>query len=83
MHDGSTSSTHAIRRVNASRTPPISIDIDPTASPKFFKARPVPFALRPKLDEELDKLVAQGIFEPVRTSRWATPIVPVAKKDGG
>lgn len=70
------------QEMGASRTPPISIDIDPAASPMFFKARSVPFALRARLDEELDKLVAQGVFEPVRTSRWATPIVPVAKKDG-
>ncbi|XP_051545274.1 uncharacterized protein K02A2.6-like [Myxocyprinus asiaticus] len=65
------------------RTPPISIDIDSTVTPRFFKARSVPFALRPQLDEELDKLVAQGIFEPVRHAKWATPIVAVAKKDGG
>ncbi|XP_056132705.1 uncharacterized protein K02A2.6-like [Lampris incognitus] len=68
--------------LGASRTPPIGIDIDTTASPKFFKARSVPFALRSKLDEELDKLVAQDIFEPMRHSRRATPIVPVLKKDG-
>ncbi len=69
--------------IGVCRTPPISIDIDSTITPRFFKARPVPFALRPQLDEELDKLVAQGIFEPVRHAKWATPIVAVAKKDGG
>ncbi len=64
--------------------PPISIDIDSTITPRFFKARPVPFALRPQLDEELDKLVAQGIFLPVRHAKWATAhIVAIAKKDGG
>ncbi|XP_060774421.1 uncharacterized protein K02A2.6-like [Neoarius graeffei] len=63
------------QELGATHTPPISIDIDPTASPKFFKACPVPFALRPKLDEELDKLVAQGIFEPVRTSRLAGGVI--------
>ncbi|KAL0148659.1 hypothetical protein M9458_055986, partial [Cirrhinus mrigala] len=69
--------------IGVCRMPPISIDIDSTVTPRFFKARPVPFALRPQLDEELDKLVAQGIFEPVRHAKWATPIVAVAKKDGG
>uniref|UniRef100_A0A3B3RQE8 ribonuclease H n=1 Tax=Paramormyrops kingsleyae TaxID=1676925 RepID=A0A3B3RQE8_9TELE len=69
--------------IGVCRMPPISIDIDSMVTPRFFKARPVPFALRPQLDEELDKLVAQGIFEPVRHARWATPIVAVAKKDGG
>ncbi|RXN36825.1 Transposon Tf2-11 poly [Labeo rohita] len=69
--------------IGVCRMPSISIDIDSTVTPRFFKARPVPFALRPQLDEELDKLVAQGIFEPVRHAKWATPIVAVAKKDGG
>ncbi|RXN22450.1 Transposon Ty3-I Gag-Pol poly [Labeo rohita] len=69
--------------IGVCRMPPISIDIDSTVTPRFFKACPVPFALRPQLDEELDKLVAQGIFEPVRHAKWATPIVAVAKKDGG
>ncbi len=48
--------------IGVCRTPPISIDIDSTITPRFFKARPVPFALRPQLDEELDKLMAQGFF---------------------
>ncbi|XP_039590611.1 uncharacterized protein K02A2.6-like [Polypterus senegalus] len=51
-------------------------------SPKFFKARPVPFALKQRIDEALDDLVEQGIFIPVRHSKWATPIVPVTKRDG-
>ncbi|XP_042147460.1 uncharacterized protein K02A2.6-like [Ixodes scapularis] len=65
-----------------SKGPPVRVEVEPTAQPKFFKPRPVPFALLPKVDEALDKLIRQGILEPVRHSSWATPIVPVVKKDG-
>ncbi|XP_064475711.1 uncharacterized protein K02A2.6-like [Ornithodoros turicata] len=65
-----------------SKGPPVRVEVEPTAQPKFYKARPVPFALLPKVDEALDKLVEQGILEPVRHSSWATPIVPVVKKNG-
>ncbi|KAM7281410.1 uncharacterized protein ISCGN_005791, partial [Ixodes scapularis] len=65
-----------------SKGPPVRVQVEPTAQPKFFKPRPVPFALLPKVDEALDKLIRQGILEPVRHSSWATPIVPVVKKDG-
>lgn len=51
-------------------------------TPKFFKACPVPFALRPKVDEALDRLVVQGILIPVKHSRWETPIVLISQKDG-
>ena len=56
--------------------------IDSQMKPKFFKARPVPYALRPKVEAQLDKLEAAGIIKPVQFSQWAAPIVPVLKRDG-
>ncbi|XP_048488048.1 uncharacterized protein LOC105383898 isoform X1 [Plutella xylostella] len=52
------------------------------AEPKFFKPRPVPFALKPKVDEEINRLVGLGILVPVDFSRYGTPIIPVLKENG-
>lgn len=62
--------------------PPVRLHIKTGSSPKFFKARKIPFALRDKVAKELDRLVSAGIISPVSHSEWATPIVPVLKKDG-
>ncbi|XP_030621125.1 uncharacterized protein K02A2.6-like [Chanos chanos] len=56
------------------------IELDEKATPRFHKARPVPYALRPKVDAELQSLEASGILSRVEWSDWATPIVPVIKK---
>jgi hypothetical protein len=62
--------------------PAAKIRVKPGTAPKFFKARPVPFAMRDPVGKELDRLVASDILEPVDHAEWASPIVPVPKKDG-
>ena len=52
------------------------------ASPQNFKPRPVPYALREKVENELKCLVKEGVIKKVESSDRATPIVPVLKPDG-
>ena len=41
----------------------------------------MPYALRPKVEEELRRLQNEGILTKVEWSEWGTPIVPIPKKD--
>ena len=59
-----------------------SLSLCKDATPKFVKARPVPYALRPKIESELERMEAEGIVTPIQWSEWATPIVPVVKPNG-
>ncbi|KAG8180546.1 hypothetical protein JTE90_018166 [Oedothorax gibbosus] len=49
---------------------------------KFFKPRTVPYALASRVNQEIDRLEKLGLIEPVETSDWATPIVPIVKPGG-
>ena len=57
------------------------IYVDPEATPKFMKARTVPYALKAKVELDLDRLQRENIISAVEFSEWAAPIVPVVKQD--
>ena len=59
-----------------------TLHVSDNAKPYFCRSRPIPHALRGKVELELQRLVEQGVTEPVETSEWAAPIVPVLKPDG-
>jgi hypothetical protein len=52
------------------------------SSPRFMKARSVPYVLQAKIERELERMQSENIIEAVKFSEWATPIVPVLKPDG-
>lgn len=46
------------------------LHVDPDVQPRFFKARPVLYALQLKIEKELDKLEEEGVIVPVQHSKW-------------
>ena len=52
------------------------------AQPRFFKPRPVPYAVKAKVEEELRKLEKENIITKVTHSEWAAPLVVVQKENG-
>ena len=57
----------------------VKIPVVEGATPKYFKPRRVPYALIARVEDELDKLEKQGVWEKVQYSEWAAPIVTVLK----
>ncbi|XP_021351102.1 uncharacterized protein K02A2.6-like [Mizuhopecten yessoensis] len=55
--------------------------VDAGATPKYFKARPVPYFTLKKVEEELGRLEREGTIEPVQFLEWAAPIVPIVKEE--
>ena len=58
------------------------IHVDQQVPPSFHRPRPVPFALKQKVEAKLERLEREGIIRPRKSSQWAAPIVAVPKSDG-
>lgn len=52
-----------------------------SCKPRYYKARPVPYALREKVEAELVMLEKSGVIKKAQFSEWAAPAVPVLKRD--
>ena len=68
--------------LGTAKVPPAKLHPKEGARPKFCKARNVPFALRPAVEEELKRMQEEKITYPVDYSEWATPLVCIPKADG-
>lgn len=51
-------------------------------TPIFFNACQVTVALLPKVDKAIEVLIQESVYQPVYSSRWATPMVCIVKKNG-
>ena len=60
----------------------VRITLKEGAQPKFYRPRPVLYALQEKVDSELSRLQNEGILRPVESSQWAALIVMVQEADG-
>ncbi|XP_032363557.1 uncharacterized protein LOC116676762 [Etheostoma spectabile] len=59
-----------------------TIHVKANAVPRFFRPRSVPYAMRAKVDEEIDRLLEEGIITPMKYAEWAAPVVPILKPVG-
>ena len=57
------------------------LELKEDAAPRFYKPRPVPYALQQKVADTLQRMESDGQLEKVSHSDWGTPIVPVIKPD--
>jgi len=60
----------------------VSLSISDSFKPKFFKSRSLPIAWKHKVENQLTKLIQDGILEQVDHSEWGTPLVPILKPNG-
>ena len=58
------------------------INVIPNSRPKFMKAWTVPFAMKPAVELEMERMDNEGILKSVPFSEWASSIVIVPKNDG-
>ena len=60
----------------------MGIKLKYNVKPIVCKTRPVVYAMKNKVESEIERLEKEGLIELVETSDWATPIVPVLKSNG-
>ena len=58
------------------------VHVDPQSQPKYFRQRPIQYALQGKVEQKLERLEKTGIKEPVEFSELAASIVPIMKWHG-
>ena len=61
--------------------PKAKLAVDPQVPPKFYKAQSLLYAMHDTVEQEFKNLQAAGIIEPISSSEWAAPVVPVLKRD--
>ncbi|XP_054283452.1 uncharacterized protein K02A2.6-like [Macrosteles quadrilineatus] len=60
----------------------VHLSLQEGCKPIFIKPRQVPYSLKGKVEDELNRLENAGIITKVNNAQWGTPIVPVVKPNG-
>ena len=60
----------------------VFIHLKDDREPIFYNACPIPFAVKQKVQNKLDRLVDLGVLQKINYSNWAAPIVVVNKLNG-
>lgn len=58
------------------------LSLSEDATPIYIKPRRMPYALKEKVDNEIDRLCQEGIITKIDNSEWGTPVVPIVKPNG-
>ena len=58
------------------------LHVKPNVMPKSCKPRSLLFAYREAVENDLNRLMAEHVLEPITVSKWAAPIVMVPKTGG-
>ena len=63
---------------------PVKISLKDDATPyNLTTPRRIPYALAPKVEDEIKKMLKQGVIVPVeRETDWCSPLVPILKPNG-
>ena len=61
----------------------VTLQLRQGSKPVFYKEREVPYALRERVEKELNELESAGIISKCERSDWGSPLVIIPKPDGG
>lgn len=59
----------------------IDLQLKPHFTPVYNRPRPVPLALKSKIEYELTRMEQKGMISPIISSEWSSPIVPVLRQN--
>ena len=59
----------------------VTLHVEPQVKPKIFIAQPLPFSLKDKVEEELQRLESLRVIIPVKHSQWAATVLLVLKQN--
>lgn len=58
-----------------------TVSLRPQSHPRFCQVCNVPYAMKPKVEADINRLLELGVISPVTCSDWATLMVPKVKRN--